>query len=277
MLCRYEIRSLALHHGNQIETGHYNALIVNSYKVFLIDDEVTSEVTDDWLYHAERTVYLIFYTKKGSYYSLTAHLENQFYPLTESEKKDNEQIASQSADRSQERNSTSNSSTSGFTSSNERISQVYDASQRHKVICSHKSYCFDHDLKGEDFKTLEYPVENTSYLIKDPGWLNDKIVDAYILLLVEGASKKGICVRAFNCFFYTCLKKVAIHLSNEQKFLQMIFEGNSTNNFEEYDYILIPINSDDHRHWTTMVLDIWTTRAFFITIQSEKAFKTIQQ
>ena len=60
MSCRYEIHSLALHHGNQIETGHYNALIVNSYKVFLIDDEVISEVTQDWLYRAERTVYLIF-------------------------------------------------------------------------------------------------------------------------------------------------------------------------------------------------------------------------
>ena len=195
---------------------------------------------------------------------MTAHLENQFYPIAESEKEENEQIASQSADRSQERNSTSNSSTSGFTSSNERISQAYDASQRHKVICSHKSYCFDDDLKGEDFKTLEYPVENTSYLIKDPGWLNDKIVDAYIsLLVVEGASKKGIRVRAFNCFFYARLKKVAIHLSNEEKLLRMIFEGNSTINFEEYDYILIPIISDDHRHWTRMVLDISNSCVFY--------------
>ena len=89
------------------------------------------------------------------------------------------------------------------------------------------------------------------------------IVDAYISLLVEGASKKGIRVRAFNCFFYTRLKKVAIHLSNEQKLLRMIFEGNSTINFEEYDYILIPINSDDHRHWTTMVLDIWNSCVFY--------------
>ena len=43
----------------------------------------------------------------------------------------------------------------------------------------------------------------------------------------------------------------------------MIFEGNSTINFEEYDYILIPINSDDYRHWTTMVLDIWNSCVFY--------------
>ena len=101
---------------------------MNSYKVFLIDDEAISKVTGDWLYQAERTVYFIFYIKKGSYYSLTAHLENESYPIAESEKEDDEQIASQSVDRSQERNSTSNSSTSGFTSLNERISQVSDAS-----------------------------------------------------------------------------------------------------------------------------------------------------
>lgn len=105
MSYRYEIRSLALHHGNQIENGHYNALIVNCYKVFLIDDEVISEVTDDWLYRAERTVYLVFYTKKGSYYSLTAHLEIKFYPIAEDEKEDNEEIASHAADKGQERNS----------------------------------------------------------------------------------------------------------------------------------------------------------------------------
>ena len=40
----------------------------------------------------------------------------------------------------------------------------------------------------------------------DPGWLNDKIIDAYILLLVEAASKKGIRMKALNCFFYTRLK-----------------------------------------------------------------------
>ena len=166
MSCRYEIHSLALHHSNQIETGHYNALIVNSYKVFLIDDEVISEVTDDWLYRAERTVYLIFYTNKGSYYALTVHLENQFYQIAESEKEDNEQIVSQSADRSQERNSTRNSSTSGFTSLNERLARctmLHSDPKCHIVYCSHKSYCFDHNLKGEDFKTLEYPVDNTSY------------------------------------------------------------------------------------------------------------------
>lgn len=63
--------------------------------------------------------------------------------------------------------------------------------------------------------------------------------------------------------------------------LQMIFEGNSTVNFEEYDYILIPINSDDHRHWTTMVLDIWNSCIFYYDsigkgIQNHTAIRLIR-
>ena len=131
---------------------------------------------------------------------MTVHLENQFHQIAESEKEDSEQIVSQSADRSKERNSTSNSSTSGFTSSNERLARCTMLHSDTKCHIVYKARCFDHDLKGEDFKTLEYPVDNMSYLIKDPGWLNDKIVDAYISLLVEGASKKGICVRASIAF-----------------------------------------------------------------------------
>jgi Ulp1 family protease len=123
-------------------------------------------------------------------------------------------------------------------------------------------YCFNEDLKGKDFKTLEYPMENMSYSVQDPGWLNDNIVDAYILL-VEAVSKKGIHVQALNFFFYTCLKKFAIYLLDEEKWLRMIFERNAITNFEECDYILIPINSNDHSPWTTMVLDIWDSCTYY--------------
>ena len=50
----YEFRFSALHHGTQIENGHYNALIVDDYEVFLVDDEVSCDVTDGWLYRAQR-------------------------------------------------------------------------------------------------------------------------------------------------------------------------------------------------------------------------------
>ena len=46
------------------------------------------------------------------------------------------------------------------------------------------------------------------YSLIDPGWLSDNIIDAYISLLVEAASKKGIRVKALNCFFYTRLKNL---------------------------------------------------------------------
>ena len=76
MLCHYEFRSSALHHGTQIENGHYNAFIVDDYEVFLVDDEVICDVTDDWLYRVQRTVYLAFYTKKSPSYSLTEPMDN---------------------------------------------------------------------------------------------------------------------------------------------------------------------------------------------------------
>ena len=82
MSCYYEFRSSALHHGSQIENGHYNALVLKDYEVFLIDDEVVSEVTDDWLHRAQQTVYLAFYTKKGPSNSLTTQLENKFYQVS---------------------------------------------------------------------------------------------------------------------------------------------------------------------------------------------------
>ena len=248
--CHYELRSSALHHGSQIENGHYNASIVDGYEVFLIDDEVISNVTDDWLYLAQHTVYLAFYTKKGPSYSLTMHLENQFYPMTTEIEKTNED-ASHTGDKGQEH---SNSNVQ----IDERINELYDALWQHKIICSHKFYGYADDLKGADFRILEYPVVNTSYSLMDPGWLNDKIIDAYTSLLVKAASKKGIRIQALNCFFYTCLRKFAFHLSDEERMLHMIFEKKTTVYLEECDYILIPIN-DHHSHWIMMVLDIWNS------------------
>ena len=63
-----------------------------------------------------------------------------------------------------------------FLSIDDKVNQVYDISQQNKVICLHESCCFDDDLKGEDLKTMEYPVENTSYSLTSPRWLNDKLV-----------------------------------------------------------------------------------------------------
>ncbi len=55
---------------------------------------------------------------------------------------------------------------------------------------------------GSDFKTLAFPVMNNSYSLKKPGWLNDRIVDAYLLLLVKVCSQKGNCTCAQNSFFH---------------------------------------------------------------------------
>ena len=131
--CHHEFRSSALHHGTQIENGHYNALIVDDYEVFLVDDEVICDVTDDWLYHAQHTVYLAFYTKKSPSYSLTAHMDNQFYPMRTENEKDNEEEASHTKDQGPEWNNSNmqkNSFDQGF-AIDERIDEVYDVSQQH--------------------------------------------------------------------------------------------------------------------------------------------------
>jgi hypothetical protein len=280
MSCHYEFRSCALHHGTQIENGHYNALILDDYEVFLIDDDVISKVTDDWVYRAQHTVYMAFYIKHGPSYSLTTQLENKFYPM--STNNENTEDTSHTENTSQRNNSNvQNSSTDqGFTSADERTNQVYDVSHRNKVICSHRDFCYDDDLKGEDFKTLEYPVQNTSYSLESPGWLNDKIVDAYNSLLVEAASEKGIRVQALNCFFYTRLKKFAFYLLDEERLLRMIFERKAFINFEECDYVLIPINNNNI-HWTTIVLDIWNSCIYYYDpmgkgIRNDKAINLIR-
>ena len=139
---------------------------------------------------------------------------------TEIEK--NNEDASHTGDKGQEQ-SNSNVQNNSFNPEFTGIDEVYDASRQHKIICSHKCNGYDDDLKGADFKTLEYPVVNTSYSLMDPGWLNDKIIDAYISLLVKAASTKGIRVQALNCFFYTCLRKFAFHLSDEERMFIIYF------------------------------------------------------
>ncbi len=78
---------------------------------------------------------------------------------------------------------------------------------------------------------------------------------------MEAASKKVICVQALNCFFYTRLKEFASYLLDEERLLRMIFERKAMINFEECDYVLIPINNNIH--WTTIVLDIWNSCIYY--------------
>ncbi len=99
----------------------------------------------------------------------------------------------------------------------ENILHLYDVSYKYRSVFNTRTVGYD--LLGSDFKTLEYPVINNSYSLEKPGWLNDKIVDAYLLLLVRACSQKGICVHALNSFFYTQIRKVVMNDGNEKNYM----------------------------------------------------------
>ena len=82
------------------------------------------------------------------------------------------------------------------------------SSTKHKV---------GYTLAGSDFKTLEFPVMNNSYSLEKPGWLNDSIIDSYLLLLVKASSQKGICVHVLNRFFYLRLWNMMLKGGNEKR------------------------------------------------------------
>ena len=95
---------------------------MDDYEVFVVDDELICDVNDDWLYRAQRTVYLLFYSKNGPSYFLTTHMDNPFYPMRTENEKNNQEEASHTEDQGQERNNCNvqkNSFDRGFTSIDE--------------------------------------------------------------------------------------------------------------------------------------------------------------
>ena len=84
-----------------------------------------------------------------------------------------------------------------------------DASIQNKWVCTQEKQGYD--LYRRDFKTLEPLVakeSNDTYILENPGWLNDKIIDAYLYLLVKECINMGINCFAFNTKFITKLRSV---------------------------------------------------------------------
>ena len=91
------------------------------------------------------------------------------------------------------------------------IESLWDVTEQNSVLCNGNK--FGYELKGSDFKTLEFPVINYSYKVKNPGWLNNNIVDAYISLLVKTAAGRNLHVNALNCFFYEKVVQIVVQKS----------------------------------------------------------------
>ena len=132
-------------------------------------------------------------------------------------------------------------------------------------------------LELEFLKTLEFPILNHTYTVDIPGWLNDRVLDAYLYILVDAASKNGCHVHAFNTFFFPRLWQIVTKEGSEFRLYEMIIKSRKLIDFESYDYLLIPIHANDV-HWTAVIMDIWDKRIYYYDplgkgFQNETAIK----
>jgi ubiquitin C-terminal hydrolase len=212
-VCRYDLRACGLHHGQAIHTGHYTAVIFDNCKVIEVDDQHVKDISNDWIGKVTSTVYLAFYTKQSAL-SLQRNNRPQLGNNTDKRKKDDKK------DGSSEYSVRGNSARihQDVNDSAVNILHCFDVSNKYQSLCSVQTVGYD--LSGRNFKTLEYPVMNKSYSLPKPGWLDDCVVDAYLLLLVKACAQKGIRVHALNSFFYTRLQKAMLDVikgGNDQK------------------------------------------------------------
>ena len=85
------------------------------------------------------------------------------------------------------------------------------ASLQNKRVCTQDKQ--QYNLYGRDSKTFEPLVEkksNKSYVLENPGWLNDKIINVYLSLLEKECVNMGIKCFAFNMQFITKLRSVGL-------------------------------------------------------------------
>ncbi|KAM7043847.1 sentrin-specific protease 2 [Acridotheres tristis] len=111
------------------------------------------------------------------------------------------------------------------------VSAAFDSGEPEDVL----SKAFKLTVTREDISTLQ-----------PPGWLNDKIINFYMSLLVERSKKEGYpSVYAFNTFFYSKLS------STSHKGVKKWTKGVD---IFEHDVILVPIHL--RIHWTLLVVDL---------------------
>ena len=203
---RYKLRACALHHGMHIHSGHYTAVIFHEGKVIEIDDDKATDLTDDWIYCVQSTVYLAFYSKNYASSTYSSKLYNAPCPKNDRNEKEKGSTSESSAKEH-------NGGSQPIVNVADNTECVYDISYKYKHICSVQSEGYD--LVGEDLKTLEFPVLNHTYTVDRLGWLNDRVVDAYLYILVDAASKNGCRVHAFNTFFFPRLWQIVIREGSE--------------------------------------------------------------
>ena len=267
---RYNLRACALHHGEELYSGHYTSLLFEEDNVVEVDDTRVKCVTNEWENRASSTVYLAFYCKEQNRklagqdeYSKHIKIDptNSNKPTNMNKKIT---TANSSKDATENLNSKGNDvsfqdEVSIIKQTKKTLNKIWDISMKDTTVCN--VHYQGYNLLGIDFKTLELSRQNTSYQREKPGWLNDNIIDAYLELLTKSASGIGKRIFAFSCLFYSSLRK-EIRSRNIVKLYRMVSKYYKKEILESYDFLVFPINIGG-LHWCIVVIDMWNQKIFY--------------
>ncbi|CAB4021708.1 ubiquitin carboxyl-terminal hydrolase 8 isoform X3, partial [Paramuricea clavata] len=206
---RYNLTSCALHYGQRIDCGHYTAVVFDENSVLEINDTVIKDVSSYWEDFVASTVYVAFYSVIKETTNDGRHSKHNKDDSGNSGKKDDapkyRHTNENDCDECEQQGETCAQPENNNSSPNEeQIFRLWDVSNKDTKICTMTKDGYD--LYGKDFKSLEYPLINKSYIVPNTGWLNDAVVDAYLTLLVKECAKNGTRYFAFNTQFITKLR-----------------------------------------------------------------------
>jgi Ulp1 family protease len=105
-------------------------------------------------------------------------------------------------------------------------------------------------------------AKKSNNTLEDPGWLNDRIINAYLSLLVKQCDSMGIQCYAFTTQFITKLRSVTLP-GKEGEFKKMISRHYRSVSFDLLEVMVIPINVGNGRHWCIIVIDPRKQLIFF--------------
>lgn len=281
----YRLSSCALHYGLQLECGHYSAVVFKGDEIYEISDTNTKNISCSWKNTVASHVYVAFYSLVEKKTEKKFEMDDSNSPCPQQEKKNENKFEIDGSDSpcAQQDNidcvevSDGESVKSETRELDENVpllpdnieimkTQFYhlcDASLQNKRVCTQDKQGYD--LYGRDFKTLEPLVakkSNESYVLENPGWLNDKIIDVYLSLLEKECINIGIKCFAFNTQFITKLRSVSIP-GKEDDFKKMISRHYRHVSFDLLDAMIIPINVSNGRHWCIIVIDPRKQLIFF--------------
>ena len=265
---------ITLHYGSGIDVGHYTAVIFKDGRVYEVDDTFVSDISQKWKQKVSTYAYIAFYSaenfsdkgygdERQSSTQLSDDSDNEDIPRSTSSPNFVGSVHSTSAPTAQTNSRDVQSKVDSLPPS---IAQKYkkmckvfhslcDLNVRNERVASFKTHGYN--LLGKDIKTLE-PLEkgfsNDTYVLSNPGWLNDEVINCYLLLLRKNTEKFGLRSFAFTTQFMTKLRSVR-QLNNKERFHEMLRRHYRGVLFHLYDVIAIPMNVGKGSHWCMAIIN----------------------